>query len=143
MHFHVLNEVNSIVVTENTPNGQWTSRVYSNFDLLVHATILRCVIVVLSLIMSTLFAAMLLERQLHKNLLYRIMPREAIDKLNRNQTVVERYNLVTIFFSDIIGFTSLAGEMMPIQIMRMLNELYSEFDKIAEKHSVYKVETIG
>jgi len=142
-HFRPLNGVNRVMVTENTPNGQWTSHVYSNFDLLENVTTIRCAIVFASLILSALFAAMLLERQLHKNLLYRIMPREAIDKLNRNKTVVERYNLVTIFFSDIIGFTSLAGEMMPIQIMRMLNELYSEFDKIAEKHSVYKVETIG
>ena len=33
--------------------------------------------------------------------------------------------------------------MTPIQVMKMLNELYMEFDKIVEKHKVYKVETIG
>ena len=36
-----------------------------------------------------------------------------------------------------------AGEMTPIQVMNMLNALYMEFDKLAEKHNVYKVETIG
>ena len=50
---------------------------------------------------------------------------------------------VTIFFSDIVGFTTMAGEMTPIEVMRMLNELYLGFDKLVEKHGVYKVETIG
>lgn len=50
---------------------------------------------------------------------------------------------MTIFFSDIVGFTSMAGTMRPIQVMKMLNELYTELDKLVEKHKVYKVETIG
>ena len=37
----------------------------------------------------------------------------------------------------------MAGGMSPIQVMKMLNELYIEFDKIVAKHQVYKVETIG
>jgi atrial natriuretic peptide receptor A len=90
-----------------------------------------------------MFAMNLTEKALHKMLLYKMMPMDAIQKLNRGQTVVERYNIVTIFFSDIVGFTSLCGDMRPIQVMKMLNELYMEFDKIVEKHGVYKVETIG
>jgi len=64
-------------------------------------------------------------------------------KLQRGQTVLEKFNLVTIFFSDIVGFTNMAGNMTPIQVMKMLNELYTELDKLVEKHHVYKVETIG
>lgn len=33
--------------------------------------------------------------------------------------------------------------MTPIQVMKMLNALYNEFDKIVAKHNCYKVETIG
>jgi len=90
-----------------------------------------------------MFALVLVERQLHKLLLYKIMPESAVHKLNMNETVVEHYNIVTIFFSDIVGFTSIAGDMRPIQVMKMLNELYVEFDKVSEKYGVYKVETIG
>lgn len=71
------------------------------------------------------------------------MPKRAIAKLRRGQTVLEKFNLVTIFFSDIVGFTSMAGAMRPIQVMQMLNELYTELDKLVKKHQVYKVETIG
>lgn len=96
-----------------------------------------------TLIVSCMFCMTLIERKLHKILLYKIMPTDAIQKLNRGQTVIERFNIVTIFFSDIVGFTSLCGEMRPVQVMKMLNELYMQFDKIVEKHGVYKVETIG
>lgn len=48
-----------------------------------------------------------------------------------------------MFFSDIVGFTTMCGEMRPVQVMRMLNELYTELDKLVAKHKIYKVETIG
>jgi class 3 adenylate cyclase len=96
-----------------------------------------------SCLASLLLVVTLVERRNHKTMLYKLMPKNAINKLSRNQTVVEHFDQVTIFFSDIIGFTSMAGEMSPIQVMKMLNELYSEFDKICAKHKIYKVETIG
>lgn len=110
---------------------------FNQFIYIRIATVLGCVIVTL------MFAIVLLERQLHKLLLYKIMPERAIEQLNKNETVVDHYSIVTIFFSDIVGFTSIAGDMRPIQVMKMLNELYVEFDRIVEKHGVYKVETIG
>ena len=92
--------------------------------------------VLTALILSLLTASTLVERQLHRNLLYKVMPRRAIAKLHRGQTVIEKFNLVTIFFSDIVGFTSMSGKMRPIQIMKMLNELYTELDRLVDKHQV-------
>ncbi|KAJ1486720.1 nucleotide cyclase, partial [Baffinella frigidus] len=83
------------------------------------------------------------NRKEHQLLLYRMMPKRAIAKLQRGEDVVEQYDEVTIFFSDIIGFTSMVEEMTPIEVMRMLNELYTIFDALVEEHDVYKVETIG
>ena len=126
-----------------TPNGEWVMTVGYFCELERTFLWVRIITVLCTFIVSAMFALVLLERQLHKLLLYKIMPKDAIEKLNRGHTVVERYNIVTIFFSDIVGFTSLAGEMTPIQVMKMLNELYLQFDRIVEKHGVYKVETIG
>uniref|UniRef100_A0A7S1FMU1 Phosphodiesterase n=1 Tax=Corethron hystrix TaxID=216773 RepID=A0A7S1FMU1_9STRA len=141
---HLLQKNNSIDVPIYTANGEWINRVgYVHGFRPRWRKPLDLAIVVISLIFTLLLAMCLIERQSHKSLLYKVMPKKAIYKLHRGQTVVERFNLVTIFFSDIVGFTSMAGEMLPNQVMEMLNDLYVELDKITARHGVYKVETIG
>jgi len=101
------------------------------------------VVVIFSVIISLLVLSTLVNKRQHRDLLYKMMPRRAVEKLNQGRTVVEKFDVVTCFFSDIVGFSSMAGEMRPVDVMKMLNALYTEFDRICEKHGCYKVETIG
>jgi class 3 adenylate cyclase len=55
----------------------------------------------------------------------------------------EHFEMVTIFFSDIQGFTDISKTLPPEKVCDMLDRLYTRFDILSEKHDVFKVETIG
>ena len=85
----------------------------------------------------------LVSKKEHERLLGNLMPPNAINKLRKGEIVVERYSNVTIFFSDIVGYTNMSTQMTPVEVMQMLSDLYTQMDFLAKKHGVYKVETIG
>ncbi|KAK6995376.1 hypothetical protein BgiMline_012045 [Biomphalaria glabrata] len=85
-----------------------------------------------------------LEKQRTEKLLYQMLPEKVANQLKNGEEVeAEKFDQVTVLFSDIVNFTTIAAACSPMEVVSLLNELYHRFDKMTNKHSVYKVETIG
>ena len=79
-----------------------------------------------------------------EKLLLQVFPWHVSQALKENRKVEpETFPCVTIFFSDVVGFTEMASGMEPHLVMDMLDRLYTKFDLLSEKYDVFKVETIG
>ncbi|XP_078602351.1 guanylate cyclase soluble subunit alpha-2-like isoform X1 [Branchiostoma floridae x Branchiostoma japonicum] len=84
------------------------------------------------------------EKQKNVDLLYAIFPPAIARRLWLGQSVPSRrIENVTMLFSDIVGFTAICSSCTPMQVINMLNDLYTRFDIHCGALDVYKVETIG
>jgi len=95
---------------------------------------------------SFLITERYLEAERHKSekLLRNILPAKVIQQLRENpDSIAERFEDCTVLFSDIVGFSELSRKLSAVEVVRLLNELFSAFDDLAEKHGLEKIKTIG
>nr|AVZ03094.1 rhodopsin-guanylyl cyclase [synthetic construct] len=77
-------------------------------------------------------------------ILQKMMPEGVLEQLKNGQaTEAKEYESVTVFFSDITNFTVISSRTSTKDMMATLNKLWLEYDAIAKRWGVYKVETIG
>ena len=80
------------------------------------------------------------EKGRMRDLLHEMLPKTVAESLMAGQHVdAERFDAVTILFSDIVGFTTICASCEPIDVVRLLNDLYTYFDQVVGKNGVYKV----
>jgi adenylate cyclase len=85
-----------------------------------------------------------LERDRSEKLLLNILPPAIAERLKRNEVnIAQGHADVTVMFADIVGFTKMTEELSPVETVKILNDVFSIFDDIADKYQVEKIKTIG
>jgi hypothetical protein len=86
----------------------------------------------------------LIETKLKTALIHQILPPKVAEQIIAGKQVQpESFQDVTIFFSDVEGFTTICSKVTPVEVVRMLNDLYTVMDYCTSLFPLYKVETIG
>ena len=89
-------------------------------------------------------AELYLEKQKSEQLLLNILPQPIVEQLRNNPDVIaEQFNDVTILFADLVGFTPLAARLNPIELVKLLNHIFSRFDQLVDQLGLEKIKTIG
>lgn len=84
------------------------------------------------------------EKELSERLLLNILPNNIADRLKRQETnIADGYADVSLIFADIVNFTHLSEEMSPNETVLLLNDIFCEFDSLAERYKIEKIKTIG
>ena len=84
------------------------------------------------------------ERDRAERLLLNVLPEAVANRLKLGQgTIADSFAEVTVLFADIVDFTSLSARISAEQLVQMLNQVFSAFDQLAEKHDLEKIKTIG
>ena len=84
------------------------------------------------------------ERNKSEDLLLNILPPSIAERLKWGETtIVDTFESATVLFTDMVGFTKIASRVSAEELIVMLNRMFSEFDRLAEKHGVEKIKTIG
>ncbi|XZN91257.1 MAG: adenylate/guanylate cyclase domain-containing protein [Microcoleus sp.] len=88
--------------------------------------------------------AVRLAQEKSDHLLLNILPAAIVEALKKGEnTNAERFDSATVLFADIVNFTSLASRISPLELVKFLNQIFSKFDELTEKHGLEKIKTNG
>jgi adenylate cyclase len=83
-------------------------------------------------------------QQKSEALLLNILPKEIAAILkNESRTIANQYDEASVLFADMVGFTPLSAQLPPVEVVELLNEIFSFFDSLLDKYDVEKIRTIG
>jgi len=84
------------------------------------------------------------QRLRSEYLLLNVLPQPIAERLKQGQhTIAESFTEVTVLFADIVDFSKLATQVSPTALVEQLNQIFSGFDRLAERHGLEKIKTIG
>jgi class 3 adenylate cyclase len=96
------------------------------------------------LLVTALAARVVRSDRAARELLRNVLPEGIAKRLaGGRRRIADRHDDVTVLFADIVGFTLMATQLPPDELVRLLDDLFSRFDRITDAHGVEKIKTIG
>jgi len=144
-----LNKIRSVLETQQTINFDYNLSIGNNevwFSASIAPISEKSIIWVARDITERKKAeeALRTEQEKSERLLLNILPQLIAQQLKQNQGLIaENFDDVTILFADIVGFTPLSARLEPIELVNLLNQIFSDFDQLAEHYGLEKIKTIG
>jgi len=87
---------------------------------------------------------LILAKEKSEQLLLNVLPQAIAERLKRGESnIAQGHADVTVLVADIVGFTRMTEELSPVETVKILNDVFTMFDEIADKHGVEKIKTIG
>ena len=79
-----------------------------------------------------------------ESLLHNILPVPVADRLRRSsQLIADEYPSASILFADVAGFTPIAAQLEPAEVVELLNSVFTAFDDLVAACGLEKIKTIG
>jgi class 3 adenylate cyclase len=79
-----------------------------------------------------------------EQLLLNVLPRPIAERLKRGRVVIaDRFPAATVLFADLVDFTPLSAGLEPVELVGLLDAIFSAFDQLADEYGVEKIKTLG
>jgi adenylate cyclase len=123
---------------------QWFTSTMLALNVAVGGTIVFTLLAVFARQRRDALAALREEQARSESLLLNILPRSIAERLKaETRTIADQISSASILFADVVDFTPLAERLPPADVVGMLDDLFSHFDFLAERHGLEKIKTIG
>ena len=87
---------------------------------------------------------LLAEQERSEGLLLNVLPAPIADRLKQGEEVIaDRFPEVTVLFADLVDFTASSDRSSPERVVRVLADLFTAFDRLATRHGLEKIKTVG
>jgi len=94
--------------------------------------------------LGIIIGLILIQRRKSEKLLLNVLPAKIAKRLKaKEHPIADHFDDASIIFIDLVGFTKMSSSANPKEIVGLLNDIFTSFDKLADKHGLEKIKTIG
>jgi guanylate cyclase len=126
------------------PLPSWFTSTMLALNIVVGGAIMFTLLAVFASQRRAALEALRQEQAKSENLLLNILPRAIADRLKaETQPIADQHESASILFADVVDFTPWSERLPPADVVGFLDRLFSRFDRLAERHGLEKIKTIG